>query len=102
MCGDKNNEKKEKRRRSSIHDITLEKNGDVSVPQGSITCQTSYSAGKSAIQISPPPSAEMLAKMLSAGRYAAALTGEIFARIYGTPWMKQPLKGPFVSPFGNP
>lgn len=65
-------------------------------------CQASYSAvssaGQLATEVSPPPSAEML----SAGTYAAALTGEIFARIYGAPWMKQLLKGPFVSPFGNP
>lgn len=70
------NQKKERRRRSSIHDVTLEKNVDIPGPQAPITGQASdsaaSSAGQSATQVPPPPPAGMLAAAAPAGMHASA------------------------------
>ena len=76
-------EKKE-RRRSSIHDVTFVKNGDISAPQGPITGQASNSAASSAGQ-----SAEQAPPVPPAGIHAAPRIG-------------QPIGGPIVSAVGTP
>lgn len=77
------NEKKNKRRRSSIHDITLEKSVDIPGPQVPITGQSSdpaaSSAGESATQVPPAPATEMIAAAAAApaGMIAAAPPAEM-------------------------
>ncbi|CAK8561631.1 unnamed protein product [Lathyrus sativus] len=79
------NQKKERRRRSSIHDVTLGKNRNIPGPQVPITGQASdsaaSSAGQSAIQVPPPPPAEMLAAAAPAGMLAAAAPAEMYAAV---------------------
>ncbi|CAI8608456.1 unnamed protein product [Vicia faba] len=76
------NEKKERRRRSSIHDVTLEKNVDIPGPQVPITGQSSdpaaSSAGESATQVPPAPATEMIAAAAPAEMFAAAPPAEMF------------------------
>ncbi|XP_058747597.1 transcription factor SRM1-like [Vicia villosa] len=81
------NERKDKRRRSSIHDITLEKSVDIPGPQVPITGQSSdpaaSSAGESATQVPPGPATEMIAAAAPApapaGMNAAAPPAEMNA-----------------------
>lgn len=54
-------EKKERKKRCSIHDVTYVKNGDISAPQGPITDQASDSAGQSATQTPQAPPSGMYA-----------------------------------------
>nr|QSD99522.1 MYB family transcription factor [Melilotus albus] len=85
-------EKKERKKRSSIHDVTYVKNGDISPPERPITCQSSNSAASSAGQSAAAPPAGIRTldnpPAPSAGTHAAPRTG-------------QPIGGPVVSAVGT-
>lgn len=89
-------EKKE-RRRSSIHDVTFVKNGDISAPQGPITGQASNSAASSAGQ-----SAEQAPPVPPAGIKTLDNPPAPPAGIHAAPGIGQPIGGPVVSAVGTP